>query len=659
MFLNELIIINYRSCKELELVFHKNEPNIFIGINDCGKTTILKAAGLLLEDKPLFNSIKDSSSKKDFSNSPITMESFNALLTKRNLPPIPYSGNETIVIGKFIVEERDIEETDLARYSNLFLWAVERTSENMIWLARVFHSNTPLFTSLLLTEDAFQPSEEKGLELWNSTATDLNKKIKEKGITSEDIENVNRAGRFSNLEKIRAIYSKTTLTKCWSNFKIEKGDRTIFPSFRYLDWNCSLDDIKKTATDAMAAKIESHIKPLKQQATDTARNVEEEINKQLESLKDSIGDMLPNITAIKTRVNINVQETVTDILINKVNSDGDIHIDLQGEGVKRQIWFALIKSGALASIQSEMTNKKFIWAFDEPETHLYPSAQRQFFEIIKEVSVTNVQSFISTHSTVFIDKSKLKTIRSVALKEDSYTEYFECTSVDTIFESLELRNSDFLFYDKFLVIEGDTESYLIPSLYKLYKGRSLEEDNIQLINLTGKNKWLDGKKALENVLRGFKKSFEYVVYLFDADMGFELGAAEKTDKMFFAGKQDIEDSITNNVWISFVEEATERKVILTEEEIQTLKDAIPNNIEGTREQKFYKTLERLVKQKLSELNGEQVVGSVIPTKGNESAQLLLKYIESIDSVSPEIKNSFNKLTKENIINTLELAAHDQ
>jgi hypothetical protein len=129
--------------------------------------------------------------------------------------------------------------------------------------------------------------------------------------------------------------------------------------------------------------------------------------------------------------------------------------------------------------------------------------------------------------------------------------------------------------------------------------------------------------------------------------------------MFFAGKQDIEDSITNNVWISFVEEATERKVILTEEEIQTLKDAIPNNIEGTREQKFYKTLERLVKQKLSELNGEQVVGSVIPTKGNESAQLLLKYIESIDSVSPEIKNSFNKLTKENIINTLELAAHDQ
>jgi putative ATP-dependent endonuclease of the OLD family len=653
MFLSELIIANYRSCKQLELIFHKNEPNIFIGINDCGKTTILKAAGLLLEDKPVFNSIKDSSSKKDFSNSPITIEGFTVLLAKRNLPPIPYSGNETIVIGKFIVEESDIDETDLTRYSNLFLWTIERASDNIIWLARIFNSNNTSFTTLLLTEDASQSGEEKGLELWNSTATDLTKKVKEKSISAEDIDNVNKAGRFSNLEKIRAIYSKSSLIKCWSNFKLEKGDKTSFPAFRYLDWNCSLDDIKKTATDAMAAKIELHIKPLKLQATDTARNVEEEINKQLESLKDSIGEMMPNITAIKTRVNINVQETVTDILINKVNGDGDIHIDLQGEGVKRQIWFALIKSGAIASIQSGMINKKFIWAFDEPETHLYPSAQRQFFEIIKDVSETNVQSFISTHSTVFIDKSKLKTIRSVALNEDSYTEYFECASVDTIFESLELRNSDFLFYDKFLVIEGDTESYLIPSLYKLYKGRSLEEDNIQLINLTGKNKWLDGKKALENVLKGFKKSFEYVVYLFDADMGFELGAEGKTDKMFFVGKQDIEDSIANNVWISFVEESTEKKVILTEQEIQDLKDAIPHNIEGAREQKFYRSLERLVKKKLSELNGEQVIGSVIPTKGNVSAQLLLKYIDSIDKVSPEIKSSFNKLTEKNVVNNLE------
>lgn len=168
-----------------------------------------------------------------------------------------------------------------------------------------------------------------------------------------------------------------------------------------------------------------------------------------------------------------------------------------------------------------------------------PSAQRKFFEIIKEVSKSNVQTLISTHSTVFIDKSKLKTIRSVSIQDNAYTEYNECESVDEVFESLELKNSDFLFYDKFLVIEGDTEAYLIPELYKLYKGNTLEEDNIQLINLTGKNKWLEGKKALENVFNGFKKSQEYVIYLFDSDMRNELGEEAITDCFFFAGKQDI------------------------------------------------------------------------------------------------------------------------
>lgn len=647
MFLQELIIANYRSCKEVELTFSKDEPNVFIGINDCGKTTILKALGLLLDDKPSFNSVRDSSSKKDFSNSPLTEEQFNTLLAKKKLPLIPYSENQTIVIGKFVIEEKDIDDSNEGAYSNQFLWAVENAKEDTIWVARIFQSNSPQVTTFLMTEDVIAAGADKGMELWSSNATELNKKMKEHDVTADDVKNVNETGRFSNLEKVRAIYSKLTLSNCWSVFKFEKGDKAVFPTFRYLDWNSSLEDIKKTATDAMAAKIESHIKPLKAQANTTARDVEAEINKQLEGLKDSIGATLPNITAIKTKVNINVQETVTDILINKLNGDGDIHIELQGEGVKRQIWFALIKTGAMASIASGMTNKKFIWAFDEPETHLYPSAQRQFFEIIKDVSKANVQSLISTHSTVFIDKSKLKTIRSVALKEDSYTEYCECASIDAIFESLELRNSDFLFYDRFLVIEGDTEFHLIPALYKLYIGNSLEDDNIQLINLTGKNKWLDGKKALENVLRGFKKSFDYVIYLFDADMSFELGAEGKTDKMFFAGKQDIEDSVSNEVWIDFVKEVTANKITLTTDEVQALKDNIPGNVAGSKEQKFYSALEKLIKSRLNALDGEPVTWSVLPTKGNELAQLLLKYVTSIDRISPKIKSAFDKLKEEN------------
>ena len=642
MYLSQLIVVNYRSCRLIDILLLSDQPNIFIGVNDCGKTTILKSIGLLLDDKPSYHSIKDNSSKKDFSNSPLSEDEFFDVLKKYDLPQINYSSNQTIVLGKLVIEENDIDDTENS-FTNLLLWIIEK-SPDAVWLARVFENDSALIQSLILTEDVLDPETSEGIKLWSSTATDLNKRIKDASITSLDIENVNKVGRFSNLEKVRAIYSKLSLKKCWASFKIDKGDKELFPSYRYLDWNCSLDDIKKTAADAMAAKIETYLHPLRTGANAAAREVEKDINDQLTVLKDSISDLIPNITGIKTKIFFEVKEFITDILINKLNCDGDIHLDLQGEGIKRQIWFALIKAGALASIQSGMTNTKFIWAFDEPETHLYPSAQRQFFEVIKEVSKSNVQTLISTHSTVFIDKSKLRNIRSVSIQGSAYTEYNECESIDEVFESLELKNSDFLFYDKFLVIEGDTEAYLIPQLYKMYKGNTLEEDNVQLINLTGCSKWLEGKKALDNVLKGFKKSEEYVIYLFDSDMRHDLGEDAIDDRFFFAGKQDIEDSISNEIWINVVAVATENAVVLNDVDIDSIKAEIPENGRVNSNDKFFKKLEKLVKMKLSEIKKEPISWTILSAKGNDSAQALLKFISSIEQVSPSIKKAFDKLT---------------
>ncbi len=82
MYLSELIVINYRSCKLIEISLSNNEPNIFIGINDCGKTTLLKSIGLLLDDKPNYNYLRDNSSKKDFSNSPLNSDEFENVLNR-------------------------------------------------------------------------------------------------------------------------------------------------------------------------------------------------------------------------------------------------------------------------------------------------------------------------------------------------------------------------------------------------------------------------------------------------------------------------------------------------------------------------------------------------------------------------------------------------
>ena len=65
------------------------------------------------------------------------------------------------------------------------------------------------------------------------------------------------------------------------------------------------------------------------------------------------------------------------------------------------VWFSLIKAKSESS--EEGTDNKFIWAFDEPETHLYPSAQRELFDILKKIfghSCREVQLTSSVHPPV-------------------------------------------------------------------------------------------------------------------------------------------------------------------------------------------------------------------------------------------------------------------
>tara|TARA_Y100000815_G_scaffold238333_1_gene232589 strand:- start:307 stop:2238 length:1932 start_codon:yes stop_codon:yes gene_type:complete len=642
MFLTKLIILNYKSAKSINLDFSKDDPNVFIGINDCGKSTILKAAELLLGDKPFFNFPRDSSAKSDLSNTVLSKEAFDKILSDQNLPSIYYNGNQCLILTKLMIEDDEILNDEL-NYTNHLKWSIDQTKQNDFWYGKIFNCDTNLTNEVLLCKDA-KNLEQK--ELWNSTAANLTKLIKKLDITPQEVENENKKGRFSNMEKFRAIYNKLDTKNYWTEYKSGKSDKNFFPTFRYLNWECSLEDINKIASDIMKSKMDIYMAPLKSQVLEAQEKAENAINSELKELKNSINNELPNIEGIKTKIYFNIKESITDIFVNKLNADGDIHLESQGDGLKRQIWFALIKSSAFKTIEEEETNKKFIWAFDEPETHLYPSAQRQFFDTIKKISKSNIQTLICTHSTVFIDKTKLINIKNIFLNEMGYTEYSVCKSIDEIFQSLKLRNSDFLFYNKFLVIEGDTELTLIPGLYKLINKRSLEDDNIQLVNLKGKNKWLEGKKALENVFEDFRKTSEQVVYIFDGDAKHDLGTNAITQNMFFIGKQDIEDSISNEVWIQIVSEVTDKKIIFTNQEIQNIKDLIPENGKVLEHDKFYKRLQKEVRNKMNvhlKDTDEALTYDILPSKGSDEAELLLKYIISESQLDVNLITAFAKL----------------
>lgn len=634
MYLDSVAIFNYKSCRLLNINLKPNNTNNFIGLNDSGKSSILKAVEFLF-NKPACSFNKEGNNKSDLSNSVVTKEEFDTFFEENKLPIVDnYNSNSIYVLGKLKLSENEIDEVLSIELTTSLGWAIENLFEESIWILRKIDSNT-VNTYLLLQ------SEKKHTHIFSSTAAVLTALRKELNVTQEDITNSNAKGRFSNLEIIRAINSKLTLENLWVEYKTGKSDADVFPEYEYFDWNCSMDEINSIAASLMKDKINEFISPIKATAIKEAEKAEEAINEEFSELKNIISSVAPEIEAITTKIHFDVKEKVSDIMVQKLQSDGLIHLDNQGEGLKRKIWFSLIK----AKSEKLGTNpfKKYIWAFDEPETHLYPGAQREFFDILKKLSLGNVQTLISTHSTIFIDKAKTNDIYNVFKDEKGYSSCSFCDNIESIYESLKVKNSDFLFHDKFLIVEGDTEQFLIPKLYEIYTGRTFIEDNIQLINIEGKDKWKINKGVLKSITEGFKKIDNSMVLLFDNDMSFELDAVDKTDNVFFVGKQDIEDSIDSMLWVEIVNHFYKGNLEIDLEFIVQIKESIPEESGVQSNKKFFKKLESSLRAKWTAEGKDVDELILIPSKGKESADFILEKLNQSEMIPKEIRDAFDKL----------------
>lgn len=624
MFLTKLIILNNKSCKKVILEPVKTDPEVLIGINDCGKSTILKSLDVFFDDKKTLNFIREDKQKSDLSNSPLNGLEINAVLQENSYPNFAkYSGDIIAILCQFELEEGDLKNEEFQNNSkNTHLkWS---TTDNKISLLRIFHNNESRdFDGYYLLTIDYKDGENY-LELWNKSPKELVEIKKKFEVTDEDVNNENGKGRFKNIENLQAIYKKIVLSKQkWTKYNNFSKDKTFFLSFKYLDWNFSLEELEEIAKEAMNKVTDPLLQEIKNLATKKQTEAVSDVNFEFEKMMGDLKDDLPSyIKKISSSVFFKVDQKITDIKLTKENIDGEVHIDNQGDGVKRQIWFALLKWRSKLSSGKNKTNK-YIWCFDEPETHLYPLAQRQLFSTFRDMCENEFQVLLSTHSTVFIDRIKIKNINKVVLK-NGYSVIDKIDSVDDIFDCLGLQNSDFLFFDKFLAVEGPTEYELIPKLYKLKFGKTLMEDGIQLINLKGKSQCKNHKKILENILSEFQKTDDKIFYLFDKDT-----EIPSTDKIFLSGEYDLEDSISNKIWIKFVKNNC--GIDITDD---ILNNEIRKKLENKPDKKFHKLLGDYVE--------ENIKNKYLPSK-IECGSLLAECITNTDDIPEQINNLFKAL----------------
>lgn len=123
---------------------------------------------------------------------------------------------------------------------------------------------------------------------------------------------------------------------------------------------------------------------------------------------------------------------------------------------------------------------------EEPEAHIHTHIQKTMFDNYK---FQNTQVITTTHSTHISSANKIKSV-NILCEESSETIVChpsngladnECIKIERY---LDATRSTLLFAKGVILVEGDAELILIPTLFKSVFGLSLDEIGVSLINMS-------------------------------------------------------------------------------------------------------------------------------------------------------------------------------
>lgn len=614
-------VVNHKSLKNIHVPFSDDSYITLIGLNDAGKSTLLKSLELFFKETAILPQGTETSKISAVSNSPLEKGLFESIFTELELPVPDYNAGAVYILTEFRLEHvLTIEEIDSLKPSeHLQLVLSGKNIGDSIFLLKVLGAGGDYF---IFCEDATD-EEGKDLRLWSQTQAALKSLQAKCGIKDTQVQNQNQSGGLKNVERATAIYATMTLEKTWARYDFKK-DRGLFPLFEYLDWNISIDQLYNLVTAAVGPAIEQSLKDVQVIVNERQEDVNKVANQKLGELYEKYSSHLPaSVTGLSANINIPLAKNTTELFVSKSTSDQHIHIGDQGDGIKRQIGLGLIRAIAEDNTDEADGGTKYIWVLDEPETHLYPQAQRELAESLRQLSSNKFQIVVSTHSITFVDKTRLEDVYKVEL-EDGYTRLLSTEDNEGALATLGVKNSDFLFYDKFLAVEGATEYHLLDHFHLIIYGTSLSDAGVRGISLGGESNRAHYKKILEDILGDYRKTDDSIIYLLDKDTGV------RGSGIYLVGETaDFEDSITNEIWIELLK--NECGVDVSAEDLQGMRSGI--NL-SNKKTKLHEQLKVHVATNASRSN-------YLNSKGEALANDIKKYISDASQIPQPFKDAFS------------------
>lgn len=328
--------------------------------------------------------------------------------------------------------------------------------------------------------------------------------------------------------------SKTTQQTVLGKLVTDLTNRIVLKNPKFEEVKTQLEGLKKYLNKSDTGDDSERLQEIK----DFEGTITGIVSESMPGTKVGIEIVTPELVDLFKDVNI----TLDDALPTSIDS--------KGHGLQRALILAYIRAYAktvstvaVEEGQQEALVKNFILAIEEPELYLHPNGQRKMMEVLENIATTD-QILACTHSNFFVDMFEYKNIVIVGREGNGPTNTFqfvgdifaaettqEKSRLKKVFRYLSLFNlsrSEMFFSKKVVLVEGDTERFIVPFWATKFtekdKKYDLSANNICVAECGGKT----NMHIFMRVLNKFKIPY---IAIHDVDpVNFPENKSNKTDK---------------------------------------------------------------------------------------------------------------------------------
>lgn len=495
MYLKYLQIVNYKNLKATKFDFSKG-ANTIIGENDSGKSNAMTAIRILLDDSYYYSAkrLKES----DFADSLGDWK------------------------GHWIIISAYFDEITCDEKSNEICKDIIPENENEDFLKSFIRCEDHDYGTVTLF---IRPHKNIRKKLANAATPQEYDEIRSKiKLSDYEFSYTSRSQMdFTNNEEYMKIVGNFDehhyVNPEDDDAAILGGKIDILEIWKYISVEF-IDALRDVASDLKKPKnpIRRIVDAIK---SDISADDSEEIKSKIQDVNNKISSV-EQISRIGSQINGKLNEMIgvvysPDVTLHSQMKD-DIaalskyltmapadkqDIDLLGLGHLNMLYIALKLVEFEVNRNQELMN---IMIIEEPEAHIHTHIQKTLFANL-QVSTDFTQVIMTTHSTHLSEVAEIDKVNVLGTCND-YSEVMQpanglnefgekefklkdVTLTQCLERYLDAKRSVLLFSKGIVLVEGDGEEILIPTLVKRVLGLSLDELGVGLINI--------GSVAFENV----------------------------------------------------------------------------------------------------------------------------------------------------------------